>query len=404
MVEFAGTQSGYGNIVIVNHRNNQQTAYAHLSRIDVKVGQSLTQGQTVGAVGSTGWATGPHLHFEFRVNGEYQDPTTIAQAGWRRADHRGRAAGLRAPVRCHAHRAGGGLLRRPGQRRLAHCLPRRSMAEELFIGLMSGTSLDGVDGVLADFSGGRIAVRAHASAPFPVSLRAELLALNTLGGDNELHRAALAGNGLARIYAGVVQQLLADTGTTAEAVTAIGAHGQTVRHRPRRVRRRRLHAADQQPVAARRADGHRRGGRFPQPRPRGRRPGRAAGAGLSSGAVRARRPGRRRTEHRRHLQSERCCRPAAARSLGFDCGPGNALMDHWCQSHIGPALRRTPANGPPAAACCRDLLARLLGRRVLRQDAAQEHRTGPVQSDLAGRAPAAPRRPARPTCRRRWPS
>jgi murein DD-endopeptidase MepM/ murein hydrolase activator NlpD len=78
-VEFAGTQSGYGNIVIVKHRNNQQTAYAHLSRIDVKVGQSLSQGQTLGAVGSTGWATGPHLHFEFRVNGEYHDPATIAQ-------------------------------------------------------------------------------------------------------------------------------------------------------------------------------------------------------------------------------------------------------------------------------------------------------------------------------------
>jgi anhydro-N-acetylmuramic acid kinase len=89
------------------------------------------------------------------------------------------------------------------------------MAEELFIGLMSGTSLDGVDGVLADFSGGRIAVRAHATATFPVSLRAELMALNTLGGDNELHRAALAGNGLARVYAGVVEQLLADTGTLA---------------------------------------------------------------------------------------------------------------------------------------------------------------------------------------------
>lgn len=78
-VEFAGTQSGYGNIVIVNHRNHQQTAYAHLSRIDVKVGQSVSQGQNVGAVGSTGWATGPHLHFEFRVNGEYRDPATIAQ-------------------------------------------------------------------------------------------------------------------------------------------------------------------------------------------------------------------------------------------------------------------------------------------------------------------------------------
>jgi murein DD-endopeptidase MepM/ murein hydrolase activator NlpD len=80
-VEFAGTQSGYGNIVILKHRTNQETAYAHLSRIDVKVGQSVSQSQTLGAVGSTGWATGPHLHFEFRVNGDYQDPSTIAQQG-----------------------------------------------------------------------------------------------------------------------------------------------------------------------------------------------------------------------------------------------------------------------------------------------------------------------------------
>ncbi|VTU30030.1 Glycyl-glycine endopeptidase ALE-1 precursor [Variovorax sp. SRS16] len=78
-VEFAGTQNGYGNIVILKHGHNQETAYAHLSRIDVKVGQSIAQGQTLGAVGMTGWATGPHLHFEFRVNGEYEDPATIAQ-------------------------------------------------------------------------------------------------------------------------------------------------------------------------------------------------------------------------------------------------------------------------------------------------------------------------------------
>lgn len=79
VVEFAGRQSGYGNIVIVNHRNNQSTAYAHLSRIDVREGQSVNQGQFIGAVGATGWATGPHLHFEFRVNGEFRDPTTIAK-------------------------------------------------------------------------------------------------------------------------------------------------------------------------------------------------------------------------------------------------------------------------------------------------------------------------------------
>ncbi|RZI94128.1 MAG: M23 family metallopeptidase [Variovorax sp.] len=78
-VEFAGQQNGYGNIIIIKHRNNQETVYAHLSRIDVKVGQSVSQSQFIGAVGATGWATGPHLHFEFRVNGEYSDPSTIAQ-------------------------------------------------------------------------------------------------------------------------------------------------------------------------------------------------------------------------------------------------------------------------------------------------------------------------------------
>ena len=79
VVEFAGQQSGYGNIIIVKHRNDLSTVYAHLSRMDVKVGQSVAQSQFIGAVGSTGWATGPHLHFEYRLNGEYTDPAVIAK-------------------------------------------------------------------------------------------------------------------------------------------------------------------------------------------------------------------------------------------------------------------------------------------------------------------------------------
>lgn len=77
VVEFAGVQNGFGNVVFIKHRNQHVTVYAHLSRIDVRQGQSVDQGQTLGAVGSTGWATGPHLHFEFRVNGQHQDPQTI---------------------------------------------------------------------------------------------------------------------------------------------------------------------------------------------------------------------------------------------------------------------------------------------------------------------------------------
>lgn len=79
VVEFAGTQNGFGNVVFVKHRNQHVTVYAHLSRIDVRPNQAVTQGQTIGAVGATGWATGPHLHFEFRVNGVHQDPMIIAK-------------------------------------------------------------------------------------------------------------------------------------------------------------------------------------------------------------------------------------------------------------------------------------------------------------------------------------
>lgn len=80
VVEFAGVQGGYGNVVQVKHNNERSTLYAHLSRIDVKKGQRIEQGQRIGAVGSTGWSTGPHLHFEFRVNGQHHDPLRIAKA------------------------------------------------------------------------------------------------------------------------------------------------------------------------------------------------------------------------------------------------------------------------------------------------------------------------------------
>ncbi|MDD7990709.1 anhydro-N-acetylmuramic acid kinase [Achromobacter xylosoxidans] len=101
-----------------------------------------------------------------------------------------------------------------------------------FIGLMSGTSVDGVDGVLARLRDGQPPqVLASASLSMPAALRAEFLALN-LAGDDELARAALAANELARLYAQVVADLLAGAKLQARDVAAIGAHGQTVRHRP----------------------------------------------------------------------------------------------------------------------------------------------------------------------------
>jgi anhydro-N-acetylmuramic acid kinase len=106
-------------------------------------------------------------------------------------------------------------------------------AASFFIGLMSGTSLDGVDGVLASFAANGTLVRTWAAAyvPFPDALREELLALQTSGID-EIHREALAANLLVRHYADCVAMLLQKANLGAERITAIGVHGQTIRHRP----------------------------------------------------------------------------------------------------------------------------------------------------------------------------
>lgn len=96
---------------------------------------------------------------------------------------------------------------------------------------MSGTSLDGVDAVCARFDGPSVQVQHHVHRPFDPTLRMSLASLNSPG-TNELHRAALAANALARCYAEVTTQLLRETGLAPHAVAALGAHGQTVRHRP----------------------------------------------------------------------------------------------------------------------------------------------------------------------------
>ena len=114
-----------------------------------------------------------------------------------------------------------------------------------FIGLMSGTSLDGVDGVLAQTTddantialkagstqAAPLVLHAHAHLAFDAGLQAELMALNRSGPD-ELHRGALAANALMKAYAQLVSRLLRQAGLRASDIAAVGAHGQTVRHRP----------------------------------------------------------------------------------------------------------------------------------------------------------------------------
>ncbi len=77
-IDHAGVQGGYGNMVIIKHWNGYSTAYGHMSRVAVHKGARVMQGDVIGYVGSTGWSTGPHLHYEFRVNGEARDPNTIS--------------------------------------------------------------------------------------------------------------------------------------------------------------------------------------------------------------------------------------------------------------------------------------------------------------------------------------
>ena len=220
------------------------------------------------------------------------------------------------------------------------------MTQDLFIGLMSGTSLDGVDGVLVDFAGDAgqvIQVIAHAHRAFRDELRRELLTLNTSGTD-ELHRAALAANALAHAYAQVVGDLLARGDLDASRVTAIGAHGQTVRHRPQEFDGIGYTLQLNNPallaeltcidvVADFRSRDVAAGGQ---------------GAPLVPAFHRAVFAQRERTVAVFNVGgiSNITLLHADGRTFGFDCGPGNALMDHWCQQHRGQAFDR---NGDWAA-------------------------------------------------------
>ena len=215
----------------------------------------------------------------------------------------------------------------------------------LYIGLMSGTSLDGVDGVLAELAEPGEApaqpqVLCSAHIPMPQALRQEFLTLNSAGAD-ELHRAALAANALVGLYTQVVGQLLASSGVAAAQVQAIGAHGQTVRHQPQAF------------------DGIGYTLQLNQAALLAERCGITVVADFRSRDLAAGGQGAPLVppfhlavfgdaqESRAVLNiggiSNLTLLPAGAAQsdgaglLGFDCGPGNALMDAWCERHTGAA-------------------------------------------------------------------
>lgn len=212
---------------------------------------------------------------------------------------------------------------------------------EFYIGLMSGTSLDGVDGVLMDLgTAPPWRTLAHAHLPFDAELKRLLLALNTPGHD-ELHQAALAAQDLARVYAQVVLDVCQLAGLPAQQVRAVGAHGQTVRHRPELGYTLQLNApallaelTGIDVVADFRSRDVAAGGQgaplvpaFHQALFASGRPGESVVV-LNVGGM-------------ANLSILRDGQPP----LGFDCGPGNALMDAWCEQHTGQAYDEDGAWG-----------------------------------------------------------
>ena len=203
------------------------------------------------------------------------------------------------------------------------------------IGLMSGTSMDGVDGVLVRFDDANLQVLAHHAAPLPAALRTELMALNQSGHD-ELHRAALAANALVRVYAEVVHALLRTSGLAAADVRAIGAHGQTVRHQPGLFDGTGYTWQLNQPALLAELCGIDVVADFRT------RDVAAGGQGaplvpLFHQQVFGRTDATVAVLNLGGIANLSVLHPDGS-VLGFDCGPGNALLDLWCQRHTGQAF------------------------------------------------------------------
>lgn len=224
---------------------------------------------------------------------------------------------------------------------------------EYYIGLMSGTSLDGVDAALLRFEEGKPRLVDAVYHAFEQELRQELLALNQSGND-ELLRCAMTGNILARRYTSAISELLNKTSIQAKDILAIGCHGQTVRHRPD------LGFTSQIGNASLLAEltGITVVADF--------RSRDIAAGGQGAPLVPAfhasifRHPARNRVIANIGGISNLTWLPAAGTVTGFDCGPGNLLMNAWTQLHLGMEFDRDgkwAASGVVNKALLRNLLS-----------------------------------------------
>jgi len=212
------------------------------------------------------------------------------------------------------------------------------VAAEHYIGLMSGTSIDGVDAVLADFSTVPLRPLAQVHVAFPERLRHELHALQHSGAD-EIHRAALAANALMDCCAAAVKEVLAEAGLAPQAIAAIGLHGQTVRHRPELGYTTQLanparlaEATGITVVADFRSRDVAAGGQ-----------GAPLAPALHAAVFAA--PDRHRAVVNLGGIGNVTELPPGRPVRGFDTGPGNTLLDAWCERHTGAAFDNDGAWG-----------------------------------------------------------
>ena len=226
------------------------------------------------------------------------------------------------------------------------------MADGIYLGLMSGTSLDGVDGIAVEFRRDRLPrVLAEAYVPFDATLRDALLALQSPGAD-EIDREARAANRLATLYAEAVQHVLTKAGLTADGVRAVGVHGQTIRHRPEHGYTRQTNQpallaelAGIDVIADFRSRDVAAGGQGAPLAP-------AFHAQMFGAADKT-----RVICNLGGISNITILAPTSvgAPVLGFDCGPANALLDHWAARHLG-----TPYDADGAFAARGRVDARLL--------------------------------------------
>ncbi|MEJ2346192.1 MAG: anhydro-N-acetylmuramic acid kinase [Gammaproteobacteria bacterium] len=262
---------------------------------------------------------------------------------------------------------------------------------DLFIGLMSGTSMDAVDAVLAQIGGGTPKLRDAISHPLPEALRARLLALSSARDDTVdlLGRTDLE---LAHVFADAVQALLRHAGIEPQQVRAIGSHGQTVRHHPAGPWPYTVQIGDPNCIAERTgittvADFRRRD---------------MAAGGQGAPLVPAFHAAVLRTS-----AEDRCVlniggianltvlpADSAAPVTGFDTGPGNVLLDYWAQRHLGAPRDDAGGwarGGTPDTALLQQLLSDAYFRQPPPKSTGREHFNGPWLELALQELPAAPR-------------